>query len=167
MFIIFCGLPGTGKTTLARMLAEALAAVHVRIDSIEEALLMMGQGSAVDDGAGYRIGYAVSEDNLRLGRIVVADSVNPLRLTREAWRDVARKAGVTSVDVVVVCSDQAEHRRRIEARETGIRRLTWDDVVDRAFDPMDQRSIVLDTAGQSIEQSLSALQTAISGHCSN
>jgi predicted kinase len=161
MLIIFCGRPGTGKTTLARMLAQALAAVHVRIDSIEEALLMMGHGPAVDDGAGYRIGYAVSEDNLRLGRTVVADSVNPLRLTRDAWRDVARKAGVAPVDVVVVCSDQAEHRRRIEAREAGVRRLSWEDVVDREFDPVDHRPIVIDTAGRSVEQSLSALRKAI------
>ena len=32
-----------------------------------------------------RIGYAVAEDNLRLGRTVVADSVNPVKLTRDAW----------------------------------------------------------------------------------
>jgi predicted kinase len=161
MLIIFCGRPGTGKTTLARMLAQELAAVHVRIDTIEEALLIMGQGGAVDDGAGYRIGYAVSEDNLRLGRIVVADSVNPLRLTRDAWRGVARRAGVTSVDVVVVCSDPAEHRARIEARQAGIRRLSWQDVADSEFDPTNHEAIVIDTAGQSFEQSFSLLRKAL------
>ena len=66
----------------------------------------------VDGGAGYRIGYDVAADNLRLGRTVIADSVNPIRLTREAWRDVAKRAGVAFVDVAVVCSDEAEHRRR-------------------------------------------------------
>src|SRR5271165_1678080 len=36
MLIILGGLPGTGKTAIARELARQLGAVHVRIDSIEE-----------------------------------------------------------------------------------------------------------------------------------
>ncbi|MFY9659052.1 MAG: AAA family ATPase [Terriglobales bacterium] len=42
MLIILGGLPGTGKTTIARELARQLRAVHVRIDSIEEAILDSG-----------------------------------------------------------------------------------------------------------------------------
>ena len=37
MLIVFGGLPGTGKTTVARELARQLGAVHLRIDSIEQA----------------------------------------------------------------------------------------------------------------------------------
>jgi predicted kinase len=36
--IVFGGLPGTGKTALARMLAVRLQAVYLRIDTIEQAL---------------------------------------------------------------------------------------------------------------------------------
>lgn len=32
---VFAGLPATGKTTLSRLLARELGAVHVRVDSIE------------------------------------------------------------------------------------------------------------------------------------
>ena len=32
------GLPGVGKTTIARELARQIGAVHVRIDSIEQAI---------------------------------------------------------------------------------------------------------------------------------
>jgi predicted kinase len=38
MLLILGGLPGTGKTTIARELARKLGVVHVRIDSIEQAL---------------------------------------------------------------------------------------------------------------------------------
>ena len=74
MLIILSGLPGVGKTTIARGLANALGAVHVRIDSMEQALRNMGVNVT---GEGYAVGQAVSEDNLRLGRIVIADCVNP------------------------------------------------------------------------------------------
>ena len=75
MLIVFGGLPGSGKTTLAREMARELGAVHLRIDSIEVALKRAGVEEMRD--VGYRVAYAVAEDNLKLGRTVVADSVNP------------------------------------------------------------------------------------------
>ncbi|MGO6670405.1 AAA family ATPase, partial [Rhizobium ruizarguesonis] len=42
MLIIFGGLPGSGKTTIARALAERLNAVHVRVDTIEQAIRASG-----------------------------------------------------------------------------------------------------------------------------
>jgi predicted kinase len=127
MLIIFSGRSGAGKTTIARELARELAAVYVRIDSIEQAIREAG---AIVDGTGYRVGYLVAEDNLRLGRTVVADSVNPWTLTRDAWRVVADRAGVHAIDVEVTCSDLDEHRRRIETRISdvpGLRLPTWEE----------------------------------------
>jgi predicted kinase len=80
MLIIFGGLPGTGKTAIARELASQLGAVYLRIDSIEQAIRNSGVVSKPLDDVSYRVGYSVAEDNLRLGRSVIGDSVNPLRL---------------------------------------------------------------------------------------
>jgi predicted kinase len=82
------------------------------------------------------IAYAVAADNLRLGRTVIADCVNPWSLTRSAWRSVAERAGVAVLDVEIVCSDAAEHRRRVEARQPDIAGHTlpiWQDVVARDY----------------------------------
>jgi predicted kinase len=100
VLIIFSGLSGVGKTTIARALATAIGAAHLRIDSIEQALRRCG---VTVEAEGYVVAYAVAEDNLRLGRIVLADSVNPWPLTREAWRSVAARAGCPSLDVEIVC----------------------------------------------------------------
>ena len=77
---IFAGLPGSGKTTLSRQLARRFGAAYLRIDTIEQALRDLC-GVAVT-GEGYRLSYRVAADNLQLGVSVVADSCNPIELTR-------------------------------------------------------------------------------------
>ncbi len=92
MLYILGGLPATGKTILARRLACELKAVHIRVDTIEQAL--RGAGVEVAGPEGYMIAYRVAQDNLTLGLPVIADTVNPLQITRSAWREVARQSGV-------------------------------------------------------------------------
>lgn len=163
MLIIFSGLPGTGKSTIARELARQLDAVYVRIDSIEQAIRDSGIAVSVED-AGYRVGYAMAEDNLRLGRTVVADSVNPLSLTREAWRGVAARASMPAIDVEVVCSDTAVHRHRVETRAAdvpGLRLPTWDEVAGREYDRWEQPRIVVDTAHRPASESVTEIRAAL------
>jgi predicted kinase len=153
MLIILSGLPGTGKTTIARDLAQNLRAVHLRIDSIEHAIetSMLAVPSAID--AGYRAAYALAEDNLRLGHIVIADSVNPIELTRTAWRAVAALAGVPSLDVEIICSDKVEHRARVESRQADIKDFklpTWADVMSREYQAWTTERTQFDTAKQSL-----------------
>src|SRR3954469_25574449 len=110
MLIILGGLPGVGKTSIARRLARELPAHHLRIDSIEHAIRTSRCGSEGVDDAGYRVAYAVAEDNLRLDHDVIADSVNPINITRRAWREVAQRANVIAIEIEVTCSDADEHR---------------------------------------------------------
>lgn len=147
MLIAFAGLPGTGKTTIARLLAERLGAVHLRIDSIEQALVAGGVG---DVGAtGYLVAYGVAADNLRHGLCVVADCVNPVAASRQQWAAVAAEAGHGCLMVHVVCSDAAEHRRRLATRTSDIAGLvlpSWEAVSVLRFDPVPHGALVIDTA---------------------
>jgi predicted kinase len=162
MLYILAGLPAAGKSTLAKHLAQEQRAVHLRIDTIEQAL--RETGSPVNGPEGYVVAYGVAADNLRLGLSVVAHSVNPLQITRVAWRDVATGAGMPFVEIEVICSDEAEHRSRVEARSTdipGCSLPTWDEVSRRRYEPWDGQHVVIDTAGQTVEQSVAALRPAV------
>jgi predicted kinase len=160
LLIVIGGLPGTGKTALARGLARALDAVHLRIDTIEQALRNSTTGPDAPGDAGYIVAYGIAADNLALGRTVVADAVNPQASTRAAWREVGERAAVAIVEVEVICSDAAEHRRRVESRSADIPGLelpTWDEVQARAYERWDGEHVVIDTAQQPVKQSVTAL----------
>jgi predicted kinase len=162
--IILGGLPGAGKTTIAHELARQIAAVHLRIDSIEQALLDAGCMSPPINEAGYVAAYAVAGDNLRIGRTVIADSVNPISITRDAWLAVAERAGVNAMEVEILCSDIAEHRRRVETRIadiSGLKLPTWQDVVSREYLPWNREHIVIDTAHQDVEQNVQLLREVL------
>jgi predicted kinase len=161
MLIVLSGLPGVGKTTLARKTVQATEGVYLRIDSIEQAMRRAGWNV---EGEGYSVAHAVAEDNLRLGRIVVADCVNPWPLTRNEWRAVAERAGVGALDVEVVCSDPTEHRRRVESRSADIpghALPTWQQVEERDYRPWESERLVIDTARLSVEDSVRAILAAI------
>jgi predicted kinase len=161
MLIAFSGLPGTGKTTLARGLAKRLGATYLRIDTIEDELIAHDGAELVERGAGYGVAYGVAEDNLALGRTVVADSVNPSGITRETWRRLANRAGVAAIDVLVTCSDVIKHQERINARPPGTRGASWAAIQGRVFEAANERTLLIDTSTQTVDQCLATLEEAI------
>ena len=161
MLIVFSGLPGTGKTTIARELSRRLCASYVRIDAIEQALRVAGLNVGT---MGYVIGNGIAAENLKIGRVVVADCVNPVHASREGWRETARRNAARLVELEVICSDADEHRRRVENRSPDISGLVlpgWHDVVSRAYEPWDRDRIVLDTASGSIDRLVDRVEALI------
>lgn len=159
VLVIFRGLPGSGKSTLAAGLAKAEGMALVRADTIEQAMRDSDYAPADIGPLGYLAAAATARENLKLGLGVVADSVNPLRITYAMWRQAARDAGVPFIDIEVVCSDATEHRHRVETREIdvpGLDRVSWAEVVAREYEP-GPVDLVVDTAGRTIEDCLAEI----------
>jgi len=164
MLIVLGGLPGVGKTTIARELARRIGAVHLRIDTIEQTIRNSNLVKGPINDAGYRVAYALAEDNLHLGLVVIADSVNPIQVTRDAWRGVARRANVPALEVEIQCSDPEEHRRRVEERSgdiAGHGLPNWNDVTAREYAPWDRERLVLDTSLMSLGQCVEAIRQVL------
>ncbi|MDO4796333.1 MAG: AAA family ATPase [Brachymonas sp.] len=162
---LFAGLPGSGKSTLARLLAQHLGAAYVRIDTIEQALRDVCALQV--EGEGYRLAYRIAADNLRLGMSVVADSCNPITLTRREWEQVALDASVPYVHIEVICSNKAEHRQRIETRASSVAGLelpTWQQVQQRTYHAWAVERIVIDTAAKSVQACMQELLEQLAVH---
>ena len=161
LLIVFGGLPGAGKTTIARELSRRLGASCVRIDIIEQSLRAAGLSVGV---MGYVIGNEIAAENLKIGRVVVADCVNPVVASREGWRETARKNAARLVEIEIICSDAGEHRRRVENRSPDIDGLilpSWHDVVNRDYEPWDGGRVVVDTATNSVDQLVDRIETLV------
>ena len=161
MLIALGGLPAVGKSTLAMSLARRIGAVHLRVDTIEQAI--RNAGLALSGPEGYLAARDLAEDNLRIGHAVIVDSVNPMTITREYWRKTATNLTVELVEIEVVCSDRHEHRRRVESRVSDIPGLvppTWQQVLERQYEPW-HNAHVIDTADRTLQDTLSLAEEII------
>lgn len=164
VLITFAGLPGTGKSTIARHVLPRLPAAWLRIDAIENCL-HDAQSDRPDLGTtGYRIAAALAEANLAAGQNVIADSVNPAPVTREIWSSIADAAGARELRVELVCSDPGKHRHRVENRSpdiAGLKLPDWQAVLNRDYHPWSDAHLQIDTADMTPDQAAAEILAAL------
>ncbi|MDH0646241.1 AAA family ATPase [Pseudomonas sp. GD03858] len=160
MLIVFSGLPGTGKTTIAKGLVDTIGAFYLRIDTIEQAIRNSGVLAQGVGRSGYMVANELALSNLDLGRTVIVDCVNPVIESRLAWSGISSRAGVRLMNIEVICSDKSEHQRRVETRLGDIPGLTpptWQSVLDHEYEAWAEPPFTIDTAVTSPDQAVSML----------
>ena len=159
---IFSGLPGAGKSTLAKKLAQTTGATYLRIDTIEQAIRDLCDFKV--EGEGYRMSYRIASDNLKIGHSVIADSCNPIELTRNEWNEVAINANANFINIEIICSNKNEHKQRVETRISevaGLELPSWEKVENREYHPWNSECITIDTSNKSIDTCSQELLKAI------
>lgn len=161
--IVICGLPGTGKTTLANELSRRLKIFCVHKDSIKESLFESLKLSTLEESK--KIGYPavkaaldVVEENIARGIDVILES--PFNFPEEGklFEDWKKKYDLDFFAVILQV-DHEERQRRFVTRERHrahhdadrLRRTDSTLVESCTYDHIPDKKLFLDT-GKSIEE---------------
>jgi predicted kinase len=145
------GLPGTGKSALARALAKSLGFALIGTDQVSGAIRRVDPESYPQRAARLAgpIAGSIAAQQFALGLGVVLDHAGHRNSVRADWARFAQRHRVPFVLLHTVCSDVGEHRRRVEADRAiapGMPKRTWADVeAQRAkFEQWEAAQLVLD-----------------------
>jgi predicted kinase len=150
ILIEFGGLPGTGKSTLARQLADRIRAVLLRIDEIDAAMRRNGLRPDQTGIAAYSVAHDLAGSHLRRGLTVIADAVNPVEEARAGWRELAVACAARHLVIETRCPDADEHRNRVQTRPNDVPGWiypNWDQVRERQaeYQPRADDRLIVDT----------------------
>ena len=154
ILFVLSGLPATGKSTLSKFVAKKYNAIYLRVDTIEQGLKDLLNIDV--QGEGYDLAYKIAVDNLKLALSVVADSCNPIEITRKEWERIAQSSNCDFINVEIICSDENEHKKRAESRISEIENLklpNWTKIINREYHKWEQERIIIDTANKTVEES--------------
>jgi predicted kinase len=149
--IVLSGLPGSGKSTIAELLAKRLRLPLFSVDPIESAIVKAGIAKSFETGlAAYLVAATLADEQLKLGSSVIIDAVNAEEEGKDVWRGLAKKHGVELI-VLLVALESSLHKQRLESRVRnlhGFSEVAWDNVEARrkAFTPWKEPVLELDAS---------------------
>jgi predicted kinase len=165
--IIFSGLPGTGKSTLAEAVGRELGIPVFAKDWLEATLLrcelVQGNPDKPLGFMGYELLTVLAERQLSLNQSVILDCVAATESIRVLWQRLANQYGGDWRVVECVCSDERLHRKRLEGRQRhipGWHELQWAEVngVKSYYSLWNEPRLILDAVNLFERNLLSAVE---------
>jgi predicted kinase len=153
VLVMLCGLPGTGKSHLARGLAEVLPFVIVESDQVRKILFPECSYSGEESRWVHRTCHALMAKLLRRGVRVIYDATNLHERHRELVYRLADGEEVKLIIVKAVAPEAVAHdrlsdRREGDAGDGEVSDADWEVYrrMVRDVDPIGRNHVVIDTS---------------------
>ena len=150
MLILVCGLPATGKSTVARNIARKLKAAVLRTDIIRKQLFESPTYSNEEKRLVYKAMFLVAEYLLRSDRNVVLDGTFYKRSLRRQVYDISKRTGARLAVIECRASDESIERRmgRRTRRKSGPSDADYEiyKKIKIDFEPIRRDHLTLDTS---------------------
>ncbi|MDP1719201.1 MAG: AAA family ATPase [bacterium] len=146
MLIIVCGLSGTGKTTVARLLAERMSAAHLRTDVIRKEVFANPDYSEAEKERVYELMFERVEQLLKNGPVVL-DATFLKKQHRWTAEGLARAAGVQFYVIEAVCPEEiVKDRLAKRAGDASDARFSEYLAQKKVLEPIQEIHLLVDTS---------------------
>jgi predicted kinase len=163
-FIVMRGFPGTGKSTIARLLATSLHAPLIDRDILRQlAVDVFGNVPQVGSFS-YELMFTLAREQLKLGLSVVVDSPLTYRRTYEQCLEIAQEFHTPMLVVHCQCPPEVQERR-LEGRKGQVSNFQitsmeeWEQWRER-YEEFDDHGCVIDTS-HPMDESLAKVMCCI------
>lgn len=147
--ILMAGMPGSGKTTMARLVSRHLGIPVFAKDRVQRVLRDHNLAEA-STGDGYYIILDMADEQLGLGISVILDATFPLDHFRTVASEMAARHKAKFCAVYCHCSDDRVWQERMTQRVQyvpGWKPVGWEDVVRMRtyYQPWNNNALVVDS----------------------
>lgn len=146
--IVVCGLPGVGKSTVSRAIAEVVDGEVFRTDVVRKDVVDDPQYTPAEKRRVYEELFDRAREHAESGRDVVLDGTYKRRTFRDRANELAEDLG-SSFELVTVECDEAVVERRIREREDDASEADFDVYLQYKdeFEPIRRTHRSIDNSG--------------------
>ena len=145
--VVVCGLPGVGKSTVSRAVADRLEAAILRTDVVRKELFDDPEYAAAETATVYDALLARARERLADGRAVVLDGTFRRRERRIEADDLAAAVGAGLRLVRVRCSEAVVEKRIADREGVSDADLAVYRRLRDRFEPVEMDHLVVDNSG--------------------
>lgn len=146
--IVYCGVPGVGKSVASGYTAERLPAERYRSDQVRKELFPHPEYTDAETERTYEALLQRAETSLESGTNVVLDATFRSRARRDDAAAVAASAAAESLFVRVTCDEVVVRERLADRSETisdaGLEQYR---TLKETFEPLEREHVEIDNSG--------------------
>ncbi len=155
--VIVMGLPGSGKTFLARQLAPVLGAAHISSDQVRDQYQLRGKYTLREKQRVYQHMLEQAAPHLQGGQSVLLDGTFHLRRFRQLVEDFTTAYDCRLFCIEVTADEDAIRQRTAKPRPNSEADYNVYKLLKQQYEPLQKPHLQLNSSKQSIDQ---MIQTA-------